>query len=481
MEEKSKSVNENVDSGKMSAFIKIALVIQFALSCVLMFFIRNILPAKYLGVVGVTLICLVFIFLVGAYFASKKRRKTLLGIFVALSMIVSVILGAGVVVVNQSLNTLDSVTDAEYQTHVISLIVKDDSKYDSLVDLNDRTVAVVTGLDSENVSKALDAISDVEKISLHTVKYESIMDAALAIMDGEVESLLVNDAYRSLMVDNVAGFEDGTRVLYQYEYKEEVKVEDSELNVTSDAFNVVISGIDTYGPVSTVSRSDVNMIVTVNPKTKEILLTSIPRDYYVELASFGAYDKLTHAGVFGVEESMDTLANLFGIKIDYYVKVNFTSLITIVDALGGITVDNPRAFKSFPAGEISLNGREALAFSRDRYSFSSGDNERVRNQQRVLTGIINKVMSPAIVKNYADVLDAISGCFVTNMTSDEIQGLIQMQISDMSSWDIETIAVTGTGSSSTTCYAMPGYSLYVMKPNYDSVKEATSKINDLVR
>ncbi len=464
----------------MSVFSWIVLVIQLVLSCVLMFFIRNMVPVKYMGIAGAVLLGLVLTFFLGVYLSSKKNRKVFVAIFVALSLIVSVALGAGLVVVNQGLNTLDSVTEAEYQTHVISLIVKDESKYEALVDLNGKTVGIVADLDSENVSNALDEIEGVEKVSIDTVTYASIMDAALALMDGEVESLLVNEAYRGLMADNVAGFEDDTRVIYQYEYKEELVVENAELDVTKDAFNIVISGIDTYGPVSTVSRSDVNMIVTVNPTTKDILLTSIPRDYYVELASFGAYDKLTHAGVFGVEESMDTLANLFGIEIDYYVKVNFTSLITIVDALGGITVDNPRAFKSFPAGEIELGGRDALTFSRERYSFSGGDNERVKNQQRVLTGIINKLMSPAIVKNYADVLNAISGCFVTNMTSGEIQSLIQMQISDMSPWDIEMISVTGTGSSSTSCYAMPGYSLYVMKPNYDSVEDATAQIEALL-
>ncbi len=472
--------NKKKYKGSLNAFSWIVLAIQAALSCVLMFFLRNIVPVKYMGIAGVVLVGLVLVFFLGLYLGSKKKKKVLVGIFVALSLIVSVVLGAGLVVVNQGLSTLDSVTDAEYQTHVISLIVKNESKYEALVDLNGKTVGIVKDLDSENVSRALDEIDDVEKVSLDTVTYESIMDAALALMDGEIESLLVNEAYRGLMADNVADFEEGTRVIYQYEYKEELVVESSELDVTQDAFNIVISGIDTYGPVSTVSRSDVNMIVTVNPKTKQILLTSIPRDYYVKLASFGAYDKLTHAGVFGVEESMNTLADLFGIEIDYYVKVNFTSLITMVDAVGGITVDNPRAFKSFAAGKIELDGKEALAFSRNRKSFADGDNTRVKNQQLVLTGLINKLLSPAVVKNYADVLNAISGCFVTNMSSEEIQSLIQMQISDMSPWDIEMISVTGYNSSSTTCYAMPGYSLYVMKPNYDSVEEATAQIEALL-
>lgn len=463
-------------TAKLSMLAWVLLAVQFVLSSAIVFLIRNIVPIKYLVVAAAILIGLVLIFFVGIYFSSKKNRKAFVGIFVVLSLIVNVLLGMGFAAVNHGFRTLNLVTDAEYQTHVISLIVKKDSKYEELADLDNKTVGIIKDLDSENVSGALTEISDKQKVYLDTVTYDSAIEAALALSNGKVESLLVNEAYRGLMADNIADFDDSTRVIYRYEYKEKLTVENSDLDVTKEAFNIVISGIDTYGPVSTVSRSDVNMIVTVNPSVKEILLTSIPRDYYVKLASFGAYDKLTHAGVFGVEESKTTLEDLFGIDIDYYVKVNFTSLITIVDALDGITVDNPRAFKSFPAGKIQLDGSEALSFSRERYSFSDGDNERVKNQQRVLIGIINKLMSPSVVKNYSDVLDAISGCFVTDMTSKEIQSLIQLQISDMSSWDIEMISVTGTGSTSTVCYAMPGYSLYVMKPNYDSVESAAAQI-----
>lgn len=469
-----------MSSNKISVFGMIIPFVGFVLSALIIFFIRGIVPIRYLCCIGAALLILCLIIFSGIYAGLKKQRKILLSLFIVLGLIVDIVLGIGLFAVNHGLSTLKSVADGEYQTHVVSLIVKEESRYEKLSDLDGETVGLIKDLDSENVSAALTEISDVENVSLDKVTYDTIAEAALALMNGDVESLLINEAYRGLMADNISDFEDGTRIIYQYKYTEKLSVENSDLDVTKDAFNVVISGIDTYGPVSTVSRSDVNMIVTVNPTEKKVLLTSIPRDYYVELASFGAYDKLTHAGVFGVEESMNTLGNLFGIDIDYYVKVNFTSLITIVDALGGITVDNPRAFKSFPAGKIELDGREALTFSRERYSFSDGDNERIKNQQRVLTGIINKVMSPAVVKNYTEVFDAISDCFVTNMTSNEIQSLIQMQISDMSTWDIEMISVTGTNSSSTICYAMPGYALYVMKPNYDSVNDATERIEALL-
>lgn len=242
-----------------------------------------------------------------------------------------------------------------------------------------------------------------------------------------------------------------------------------------------ISGIDTYGPVSTVSRSDVNMIMTVNPKTKQILLTSIPRDYHVTLASFNARDKLTHSGIYGIEETMSTVENLLNIDLNYYMRVNFTSLITMVDAVGGINVNVDQAVTvgghTLSVGSNYMDGETALAFSRERYSYADGDRHRVRNQQAVLTGLLNKLMSASMITNYNSILNSVSGAFETNMESGDLQKLIQMQIDDMSSWDIEQISLDGSGSTSTNCYSMPGYELYVMDPDQSTVTAAKQKID----
>ncbi|MFQ7539032.1 MAG: LCP family protein, partial [Clostridium sp.] len=247
-------------------------------------------------------------------------------------------------------------------------------------------------------------------------------------------------------------------------------------DVTSQPFNIYITGIDTYGTISTVSRSDVNMIATVNPKTHQVLLTSIPRDYYVpQPCQGGQTDKLTHTGIFGVDCTVETVENYFGIDINYYVRVNFSSVENIVDALGGINVESPIAFDalgySFSAGTNSLNGKEALAFSRERYSLGGGDRDRGKNQMRVITGIINKAISPSIITNYTSILDAVSGSFQTNMSNSEMTSLIKMQINDMSGWDIEQIAVNGTGNASAWSPAN-GFNSWVMEPNVNTVKRA---------
>lgn len=222
------------------------------------------------------------------------------------------------------------------------------------------------------------------------------------------------------------------------------------------------------------------MIATVNPKTHQVLLTSIPRDYYVpQPCQGGQTDKLTHTGIFGVDCTVETVENYFGIDINYYVRVNFSSVENIVDALGGINVDSPIAFNalgySFSAGTNSLNGKEALAFSRERYSLGGGDRDRGKNQMRVITGIINKAISPSIITNYTSILDAVSGSFQTNMSNNEMTSLIKMQINDMSGWDIEQISVNGTGNGSAWSPAN-GFNSWVMEPNVNTVKRAVEVI-----
>jgi len=217
------------------------------------------------------------------------------------------------------------------------------------------------------------------------------------------------------------------------------------------------------------------MIVTINPTTKQILMTSIPRDYYIPFNVLdGSRDKLTHSGLYSVSETVTNVENYFDIDIDYYVRVNFTSLVDIVDAIGGIEVDNPTAFGDFAEGTIHLDGEEALAFSRERYAFASGDRERGKNQMRVLTGIINKITSVSVLSNYADLLDSLESSFQTSLSEDEMLSLIRMQLDDMASWSIETISVDGTGD---TLYSpIYGSNLYMMIPDDNTVATAKEKI-----
>ena len=253
------------------------------------------------------------------------------------------------------------------------------------------------------------------------------------------------------------------------------------ITVPDGSFVMYISGADTWGQASTKSRSDVNIIAAVNTNTKKVLLVSTPRDYYVPLSvSNGVKDKLTHAGLYGINCSMDTLGALYGVSIPYYVKMNFTGFVNIVNAVGGVDVYSETDFTVEPefhyvAGNNHLDGIQTLAFARERYSFAGGDRARGTHQMEVIRAVINKCMSPAILGNYADVMNGVSGSFTTNMSKEKIASLVRMQLNDMAGWDIQSISVDGSGANKTT-YSVSGKSLYVMIPNESSVQNAKDRI-----
>ncbi len=473
---------------------KLILGIQFLATIVFLFLIQKILPFKFWIVITLALVLINIILFLKLFslagkargkktsgiknpYASKKRRVKII------SMIISLILVVTSLAAGKGLGVLGNIAGEKYQTHLINILVKADSPYEKINDLDGKSVGVMP---SKETSNALKELEKEGKMTVKVEEYSSALQLAEALLHDAVDAVLLNEAYRGLIEDTYGTFSTDTRILYEYEETEILERTDTEINVTKDSFNVFISGIDTYGKVSTVSRSDVNMIVTVNPKTKQILMTSIPRDYYVELASFGSMDKLTHAGIYGVEESMATLEKEFGITIHYYAKVNFSSLVKIVDALGGINVYNDQSFTSYhthdyyPKGEIYMDGETALEFVRERYGLANGDHDRVKNQQKVLKAMINKAISPAIITNFGAILDAVSGSVATSLESKDIQSLLQMQLNDMATWDIQQVSVNGTGTTSTNCYSMPGLRTYVMKPDYDTVNAAVAKINEVM-
>jgi len=304
------------------------------------------------------------------------------------------------------------------------------------------------------------------------------------LYNNTVNAILINTAYNGMFEENHPDFQNEVKEIWTSDIETKVKDFSTRVSVTNTPFIIYISGIDTYGSITTVSRSDVNMIVTVNPNTKKILLTSIPRDYYVTLANMQKKDKLTHSGIAGPENTVKTMAKFLGTDINYYARVNFTSLVTMVDALGGITVNVDQDFSaggySYKLGLQQMNGEEALAYSRERHSFADGDNVRVKHQQDVLMAMLNKMMSPAVITNYSSVLKAISGCFETNMASSDITDLIKMQINDNASWTFKQKQFTGTGVMQTGGAYMPDSKLYYMIPNDDSVKENLQAIKDVL-
>ena len=257
--------------------------------------------------------------------------------------------------------------------------------------------------------------------------------------------------------------------------------------ITKEPFVIYLSGVDTRGELTENARSDVNILAAVNPVTKRVALVNTPRDYYVDLVGTDSKDKLTHAGLYGVETSMETLGNLYGVNVDHYIRINFAGFISIIDALGGVDVYSDQAFTSvgspgyydpttFVEGWNHLDGKSALAFARERHAFASGDIQRGINQMKVIDAMLNKIKSPALLMGFSKIMDAAADCFVTSFSQDQISALVRMQLSDFAEWDIESYTVTGTSSSSTKCYSAKGQKLYVMKPDDSSVSKAREMI-----
>lgn len=448
-------------------------------------FVLNMIPFKYLAIIAVVLILLFLIAALLMYMGdrNKKSKKGIVG--KVMSILMSIVLVIGLVYVTQGNNTLGAITGAEVQTHTYTLNVLADSKFEKMKDLDGHKVLINEATSDEYFNQILDELKK-KCPNVEIVTTTDFNDLVNMLLNGEVDAILINEGYRGVLEEIQGDFSVITKVIFEKDLNQKVDDFSTKVNVTEDVFTIYISGIDTRGKVSTVSRSDVNMLVTVNPKTKQILMTSIPRDYFVTLANYGKKDKLTHAGLGGVENSVKTIENFMGIEINYYARVNFTSLVKIVDALGGITVNSPVSFTTLHgnynivAGDNYMDGEKALGFVRERYSLANGDNDRVKNQQRVLTAMLKKMMSPTIITNYSSILDAVSGSFETNMKSNDITSLIKMQIDDMASWDIKQIQLSGHGEQMLGGALMPDTYLYYMIPNQESVNQCTAIIQEMM-
>ena len=467
------------NKSKMSfmKYLSIFLLIVSVLILVLVYFI-NVLPIDYF-IVLVVLVLIIDLVVIKLLLGSGKIRNVI-GVILSIILIIIMVFG-----ITYELNTIDFLKQFGFNTYkeeVYNVLVLDESEYEELNDLDNATIGHL----DENVHEGLN--SAIEKID-QQIDFESVvLDDINSLVDNleieEVDAIILEDAQITMLEEDNNGLMDNFRIIASFDIETEIEVVSKEVNVTEDSYNILITGIDSYGSITRVSRSDVNMIVSVNPKDKKILLTSIPRDYYVYLSDYGDYDKLTHTGIYGIDVTTKALEDLLDIDINYYVKVNFTTLVDIVDELGGITVNSKYDFTSidgyhFSKGNNNLNGAEALSFARERQAFSEGDRVRVENQQLVLTAIINKVLSAGIITNYNNLLNALSGEFLTNITNKEITDLIKWQIDGMYSWDIETISLDGSNAFDYT-YSYKNQKLYVMMPYPESVNSAKEKINSVL-
>ncbi|MCB6202629.1 LCP family protein [Extibacter muris] len=457
---------------------KFIALIQLLLSVGLIAVVWNsgLLPAKYIASMVILLLVL-FGFCFGIQYV--KSRLNIVGI--VLSALISICLAGGLFYTMQAAQIMKDVGGASYKTDNMIVVVKKDDPAANLLAAKNYRFGVQTAVDKDNNQKMVEDVQKVIGRDMKLEEYATLQEEAEALLKGRIDAAIYNEAFNGILEDAIEDYSSEIRILYQYGIDTPIEPEETDVE---EPFNIYISGIDVSGPITTNSRSDVNIIMTVNPKTKKILLTTTPRDYFVQIPGVSGEqrDKLTHAGIYGVDVSMNTLEQLYGIDISYYARVNFTSLITIVDALGGIDVHSDYDFKalgfSFKKGINHLNGEESLAFSRERYSFESGDNQRGKNQEAVLTAILQKAMSPAILTSANEILRNISDCVETNMTQDEMSRLINMQLSSGTAWTIESAAAAGQGDNQ-ACYSSGSQLLYVMWPDEDSVRQIAEKMKNV--
>lgn len=461
--------------GKVMAIIQIVLSVVF-MAVLLMI---NVLPMKYMAIVFGILLFL-DMFSLGSQFT---RSAHVIGKIDCILMCILLILGNVYLIRTNA--TLFSITNNIYKVDRIAIAVLNSDPAQTIEDTAGYTFGAQVIGGSDKVEQAIDQITKELGQDLYYENYEDPYAMVQNLYDGNIQAIIYNTAYDSSLTERFPTFSQDIRELKHIEIKTEVQnISGDKKDVTKVPFTVFISGIDTEGSISTTSRSDVNMLVTVNPTTHQILMTSIPRDYYVQLPGVSGeyYDKLTHAGLYGADCSMNTLAQLFGIDIDYYAKVNFTTLRDMVNALGGVDLDSRYEFTTI-SGEYfvegmnyGVDGSSALAFARERYNLPNGDNDRVINQQIVLKAIINKCMSPAILTGYMGIMDSLSDSFETSLSQQQISSLVRMQLDQGSGWEILSSRVVGTGDEN-TCYSSGDNLLYVMVPDYSSVEMVAGFIN----
>ena len=484
-------------SGRLPG-LAITILLTVALTLFMAILIKTkMLPSKLLLLAGVLFLMFVVCVCLLTWNTGKTGRMITGSV---MTMALLIVLMIGTPYLTKAVNTLNKLTGVNVEVADVGVYVKNESSIQIITDLNGKTVGILGILDRDNTDKALQELEN-QAGTLDPTEYIGLSELADGLLEEEVDAILLNNAFLDLLTET-EGYEDILDKIHEiHTQKTETVIEKVE-DETKDKWNIMdlfgdeeegkedrvftmyISGIDNRGGLIAKSRSDVNILATINVDTRQVLLVSTPRDYYVPLPiSNGQCDKLTHAGIYGVDVSIGTLEMLYGIDIDYYFRVNFSGFEKIIDALGGVTVNSDYTFTtgggySFQKGENHLNGAQALAFARERKSFREGDRQRGRNQMAVIKAVINKAMSPAILSSYADLMESVAGNFETSMPYDMIAELVRDMLEKGGSWNIVSYSVNGSGDSRRP-YSM-STNAYVMIPDQETVDTAIEKINQVM-
>ena len=469
-------------SGKVKRSINIALLtIYVLLGGFLLFLIfrHNILAFRYLNVMTAAVVILVALASLLLIIYRKAEKFTIF--FLTLAILMS---SVSFFALQQFVGFTSHINStSNYSEYSMSVVVLKDSDVHNVTQLD--SVTGPTDTDNENIQKLIADIKASQSKELTVEQSTSYLAAYKSLVSGEAKAIVLNSVFENIIESEYPDYASKIRKIYTKNITKEVAAPKVSKN---KSFNVYVSGIDTYGPISSVSRSDVNILMTVNRDSKKILLTTTPRDSYVPIADGGnnQKDKLTHAGIYGVDSSIHTLENLYGVDINYYVRLNFTSFLKLIDLLGGVDVYNDQEFTSrhgkfhFPVGNVHLDSEQALGFVRERYSLADGDRDRGRNQQKVIVAIIQKLTSTEALKNYSDIIQGLQDSLQTNMPIETMMDLVNTQLESGGSYKVNSQDLKGTGRMGLPSYAMPDSNLYMMEIDDSSLAAAKSAIQDVM-
>ena len=469
-------------SGKVKQSVNIALLtIYVLLGGFLLFLIfrHNILAFRYLNVITAAVVILVALASLLLIIYRKAEKFTIF--FLTLAILVS---SVSFFALQQFVGFTSHINStSNYSEYSMSVVVLKDSEVHNVTQLD--SVTGPTDTDNENIQKLIADIKTSQSKELTVEQSTSYLAAYKSLVSGEAKAIVLNSVFENIIESEYPDYASKIRKIYTKNITKEVAAPKVSKN---KSFNVYVSGIDTYGPISSVSRSDVNILMTVNRDSKKILLTTTPRDSYVPIADGGnnQKDKLTHAGIYGVDSSIHTLENLYGVDINYYVRLNFTSFLKLIDLLGGVDVYNDQEFTSrhgkfhFPVGNVHLDSEQALGFVRERYSLADGDRDRGRNQQKVIVAIIQKLTSTEALKNYSDIIQGLQDSLQTNMPIETMMDLVNAQLESGGSYKVNSQDLKGTGQMGLPSYAMPDSNLYMMEIDDSSLAAVKSAIQDVM-
>ena len=469
----------------------IACAIQFLFSILATIYIirLKLVPTSYIVTVDILLIVLLALFV----FMQKWPIPGIIATF--LSVIVSTILVIGCFYIKFTYNKIQDMSGVDTKVDNVNVYVRVDDPAQGITDADGYVFGILSTLDRTNTENIKKDIESILGHQINTIEFDTVQDLVLGLYYNQTQAIILNNAYMSF-VTGTEGFEDTEskiRSIYNKNYESKITEEEANedyLKSEGRVFTILLNGVDTRGSTITNSNSDTNILMTVNMDTHQILMISTPRDYYVPLSiSGGAKDKLTHSGAYGVDVTMDTLEMLYGVNVEDYVRINFDGFIDVIDALGGITVYSDYDFEGFDNDVVNMtyqfhqgynevNGKQALLFARERHAFAEGDRQRGKNQMAVIEGMLDKALSPQILKNYTTIWNEVSDCVVTSMEYDEIADFVKTQLESGASWDIQKYSVTGFDLM-TTAYSTGSAQVYVMDPDMETVNQAKEYLRQI--